>query len=387
MEPKFEKIEFIQIPVVPMKELKLNVDLEPIQSKLDSKFLDIKQRVNAAKQCFDNMKPAEFAKLSATVDAYYPLKYKIHEIGYEVSSNATLKIHELLFHYIPPPRQIGHRVFCNCELPGAMLYDIIKTFPECNWLASSYLESAGPTYHEILDDRYGLYKADKDRWIMGQQIEGTDKIISGDVTDVVVVKELARIVNTRLGGAMLYTSDAGFNVESDFDAQEEQTMMVNYGQVLSGLVTLSAGGILITKQYMISHPFNRSLIALLSTLFETLYITKPLTSRPMNSEIYLIGIGFKGISEELSSYLYSRLQHEYDYKLFIAPLCTVELETEKSMLDATNKIHGQQIRYIETSMKINENIEKYKKTCKTRAHLLSTLLFGEIFSTSTVSNQ
>jgi hypothetical protein len=48
------------------------------------------------------------------------------------------------------------------------------------------------------------------------------------------------------------------------------------------------------------------LIALVAGFFEETYITKPATSRPGNSEIYLIGKGFKGISTEMTEALTER---------------------------------------------------------------------------------
>ena len=463
----FEDIEFIEIAVIPNSISRLNIDLLPIPSKFDKDFELHRKNVNKAKKPFDSLTGEKFNKLSNMVYAYKFLKTMLLSVGYKVSTNATLKIHELLHRYVSD--RTNYTVFCNCELPGAMLYDIIKTFPDCNWLASSYLESTGATDHTLLQDTYKLYEQNKDRWIMGgplslvyetNKVGGTSKavetieagdasnaveasnagetskaieasepsraieaieasepsrvveaseasetvevvevgktggaseasntpdltnamggnLISGDVTDVVVVKAIAKIVHTRIpGGVRLYTSDAGFNIDKDYDTQEEQTMMVNYGQVLSGLVTLAPGGMLITKQYMFNHPFNRSLIALLSTMFDRLLIVKPLTSRPMNSEIYLVGIGARPISPETIEYMYSRLQYKYDYKEFIAPLCAISEDTERSIFHATNVIHGQQIRYIRDAMKITS---KDYDACKIRSRTLSNELFNKLF--------
>ena len=46
----------------------------------------------------------------------------------------------------------------------------------------------------------------------------------------------------------------------------------------------------------------------MASLFEETYITKPKTSRPLNSEIYLVGKRFKGISNELAKALLDRCE-------------------------------------------------------------------------------
>ena len=46
------------------------------------------------------------------------------------------------------------------------------------------------------------------------------------------------------------------------------------------------------------------LLWIISLLYDELIITKPYTSRPANSEKYVIGKGFKGISDELLDKLY-----------------------------------------------------------------------------------
>src|SRR5947209_17256698 len=43
-----------------------------------------------------------------------------------------------------------------------------------------------------------------------------------------------------------------------------------------------------------SRPFTAGLLAIVSTLFGEVYVTKPATSRPANSEVYVVGRGFKG---------------------------------------------------------------------------------------------
>ena len=175
---------------------------------------------------------------------------------------------------------------------------------------------------------------------------------TGDLTDAEVVAALAAAVHARFHGeetgASLYTSDAGIDVSSDFNRQEELTALLNYGQVLSGLLTLAPGGHLVSKQYTFFTPFSRSLIALLAALFDELYIVKPLTSRPSNSEIYLVGKGFRGIDAALAAALLARLAAyraaadttPSDWTPLLDPTLTADVDA--ALLRVARTLHGRQ---------------------------------------------
>ena len=68
-------------------------------------------------------------------------------------------------------------------------------------------------------------------------------------------------------------------------------------------MVLAPGGSFCTKQYTYFSPLNTSLIILLSNLFKEFYIIKPETSRPTNSEIYLLGKGYIGLLGNLENKL------------------------------------------------------------------------------------
>lgn len=68
-------------------------------------------------------------------------------------------------------------------------------------------------------------------------------------------------------------------------------------------MTLKKGGLLITKQYTYFNPFTVTLIALLTKIFDRLDINKPMYSKTMNSEVYIVGVGYKGYNNSSGSVL------------------------------------------------------------------------------------
>jgi hypothetical protein len=176
------------------------------------------------------------------------------------------------------------------------------------------------------------------------------------------VNTLGNAVHQRFSendGANLYTSDVGINIIDPNNAEEE-TASVNYGQVLSGLLSLAVGGHFVTKQFTFVTPFSRSLIAIVASLFEETYITKPKTSRPVNSEVYLVGKWFKGISPELAKALLDRCEA---YKTLNKLPTTwgsllqpeVLAKVDADILVAAQEVHGeQQVAFL------NEIAEAYR---------------------------
>ena len=119
------------------------------------------------------------------------------------------------------------------------------------------------------------------------------------------------------------------------------------GQVVSGLLSLAIGGHFVTKQFTFVTPFTRSLIAIVASLFDQTYITKPKTSRPLNSEIYLVGKGFKGISPELAQALLDRCEaYKASDKLWttwgsmLQPDILARVDAD--ILVAAQEVHGDQ---------------------------------------------
>ena len=274
-------------------------------------FQTIASEIAHAKSLLDRIKPHEYERLARNLDLYQGLKRRLcREYNVPVATNAMLKLYELLSQRELPLVPAGPmRAFCNAELPGAFLIALNqymggeRPHDEFEWLASSYLPDAT---NGALDDKYGLYANNREHWLIGD--EAGARALNGDLTDSAVVAALADAVHARFGaGATFYTSDAGIDVSADYNQQEVATAVLNFGQVICGLLSMAPGATLITKQYTWLTSFNRQLLMLLSALFEQLHIVKPVTSRPANSEVYIVGTGFLGIDEDASRKLLALL--------------------------------------------------------------------------------
>lgn len=98
------------------------------------------------------------------------------------------------------------------------------------------------------------------------------------------------------------TADGGFDFSSDFNNQEEQSFRLIACEVFTALNLQCQGGSFLLKVYDCFNDETLSILQVLQSAYKTMYIIKPLTSRPANSERYILCNGFKGLKN--TKYLY-----------------------------------------------------------------------------------
>jgi len=99
--------------------------------------------------------------------------------------------------------------------------------------------------------------------------------------------------------AHLITGDGGFDFSNDFNQQESMSFPLLYCQSLAALLSQKKGGMFILKFFDTYQTKTLQLINLLNTCYRKLYFIKPYTSRPGNSEKYLVCLNFlDNISKE-----------------------------------------------------------------------------------------
>lgn len=173
------------------------------------------------------------------------------------------------------------------EAPGnfilAFNHKLSSEYPQLEWIwnANSYISDPGTVY---LDDKYNLIKNYPDRWKYGAEC-------NGDITRISNIRDFSTLEKFDI-----VTSDVKFAPpQMNYDEEENCNSAVQLGQVLCALATLAQDGIAILKFLSIYESSTQSMIALLSMHFEKVYLTKPLSSKSQNSEIYIVGVGFTGL--------------------------------------------------------------------------------------------
>lgn len=109
---------------------------------------------------------------------------------------------------------------------------------------------------------------------------------SGDVCR----RHVARAFCQAVSGASLFTADGGFDLAGQFDKQEAISTNLIRAEIALGVACLEVGGCMVIKVYDMFLPATRAVVAVLCRCFDAAYVCKPCTSRPANSERYLVCI-------------------------------------------------------------------------------------------------
>lgn len=92
----------------------------------------------------------------------------------------------------------------------------------------------------------------------------------------------------------LITADGGFDFSADFNNQEDASIELIQKEIEMAVSLQKEDGAFILKIYDMFHEQTLEVIQGLINIYKSIYIVKPYTSRPANSEKYLICIGFTG---------------------------------------------------------------------------------------------
>ena len=279
-------------------------------------------------------------------------------------TNAWLKLYEMhnYFNLVKEADRITH--FANADLPGTWIkateYFIRQKYPNSyyEWRGSSLVPDVENKIN-ALGDSYGLWQNNRNKWIMNINA-GPNDADNGDTTRIANIHHMAaEIKKVSWTGVDMYTSDAGISVDFGtheslaYNDQEQLNIRITFGALLAGLETLKIGGSFVEKLYTFFKPFTYSLIYLASNFFEKFYICKPLTSKATNSEIYLVGLKFRGISAEWREYLEEQLDKIKDVIPLPSPIIpTIDPDELAKIIEAAKTIYTRQAEMIKSNVEI-----------------------------------
>lgn len=153
----------------------------------------------------------------------------------------------------------------------------------------------------------------------------------------------------------LITADGGFDFSQDFNNQETLSYQIIFCEIVMALSCQKIGGSFICKFFDMYYEMSYYFITLLGACYDEVLFCKPLTSRPANSEKYIVCRGFKGIEET------------YLKKLYII-VKNWELIKERNMF--VNRVFDSKIPIV-----ILENLKQYNKDfCDHQIHNIKNTL-------------
>lgn len=158
---------------------------------------------------------------------------------------------------------------------------------------------------------------------------------NGDAFDAQNQEEFRSLImkHTYGRGVHFMMSDGGFSVEGQENIQEILSKQLYLCQCLIALMIVRPGGHFVTKLFDLFTPFSIGLVYLMYKCFDSISIFKPNTSRPANSERYLICKRKRIDTERILSYLSEvnlllSLKDDNNDVIELVPLDILEADTE-----------------------------------------------------------
>jgi 23S rRNA U2552 (ribose-2'-O)-methylase RlmE/FtsJ len=128
--------------------------------------------------------------------------------------------------------------------------------------------------------------------------------LDSDITNPEIMEKfIADYTKSNKNGADLITADGGFNWK-DENYQEQEAYILLLAEIYCAVSVQKPGGSFVIKFFETFTELTVKMIEILRKFYTSVYITKPLLSRPSNSERYIVCMNFKKISnDKFNSYL------------------------------------------------------------------------------------
>ena len=151
------------------------------------------------------------------------------------------------------------------------------------------------------------------------------------------------------------TADGGFDFSIDFNSQEFLAQRLIFCEIVSAISVQKVGGCFVCKFFDTYSILSIRFIYILQCLYENVHIVKPLTSRPANSEKYIVACQFKGIDHNTLTEFYGIVKQWgnisnanlniidiYDFKM--------DLNFLRSIWDYNSSSMNAQVEYINKTL-------------------------------------
>ena len=144
-------------------------------------------------------------------------------------------------------------------------------------------------------------------WNKVRKIFATDSNIVIDYGNLYIMNDVCNYLKHFQGQkAHLVTSDGGFDYSTNFNGQEINSCQIIFSEIVVSLLALRKNGCFIVKVFDLFSITMLQLLYILYSNFERVYIYKPETSRPANSEKYVVCMYYK---DECSDKLKEKFLH------------------------------------------------------------------------------
>jgi 23S rRNA U2552 (ribose-2'-O)-methylase RlmE/FtsJ len=340
-----------------------------ISNSLSRYLSEIKEKITTREKEWDIFK--KYTNIYEYIHTCIPFKKKaVSKI--KPLSRSYFKMMELSisFQLIPPNTAIPLRTFHLAEGPGGFIEAVahLRKNPADQYYGMTIMDDTGSNTNIPAWKKSEYFLRTNPQVHIETGSDGTGNILSIDNY---------HHCRARYGSSMhMITADGGFDFSVDFNNQELAISKLLFAQTCFALSMQKKNGHFILKLFDCFHACTIDLLYLLSSFYQTVYITKPQTSRTGNSEKYLVCKHFLFENDE-SFYPYLRDAFYHAIHLNPESVCKRWISVPIPMyflyrIEECNSIFGQQqIENIHHTLSlIGKNIksDKIEHLIKTNIH-------------------
>ncbi|XP_058121931.1 cap-specific mRNA (nucleoside-2'-O-)-methyltransferase 2 [Anopheles ziemanni] len=308
-----------QFPSTPSSTLLPRVDtLYRCPPYLVPRLQEQKRKLNAVKSRLNDFEIGEWHQHSRKRSSLLPILNELrYRIRAEFVTQAFAKLYECVSAYELVDVALDQLYSVHlCEAPGAFVtglnhYIRLNCHPKIRW---HWFACTLNPYHEgnchgsmIPDDRFIRHTLDS--WCFG--VDGTGDIMVRENRDDIIAR------SKQWPEVNLVTADGSIDCLNFPEEQEERVSKLHFAEATLALSILAPGGHFILKMFTLFEHSSVNMLFLLNMCFDELHVFKPCTSKPGNSEVYLIAKHYRkpaGIEQYLDV-IYSNIQNS-SYTLF-----------------------------------------------------------------------
>ncbi|GIX64010.1 ribosomal RNA large subunit methyltransferase J protein [Babesia caballi] len=236
------------------------------------------------------------------------------EPGVELATNAWLKFYDILESYKvldtlkPDLATEGGvlRSFHISECPGGFIASLNHALKQRNSLAElAWQATSLNPYHEANSHRECLaedilYRETSNNWLNGADESGN---IMRTANIEYIWDRISRPSRFNKGKAPvlvdLVTADGSVDCQADPNNQEALTAPLKLAEVVCALGLMRVGAAFVLKMFTLFEESSLSIVALLSMCFKSVEVYKPHLSKSNGAEVYVVCLGFNGITSVL----------------------------------------------------------------------------------------
>jgi 23S rRNA U2552 (ribose-2'-O)-methylase RlmE/FtsJ len=232
--------------------------------------------LNLAKNAIDSVDQIEWTKIRKATNIYESPCNVGNIKNKKIVSRAFYKLWEILVDFDIPTKGDSFHI---CDAPGGFIQAMMAYKPNTIDLAF--------TVSLMSDDDQDVPQYNKSL-LSNKNVRVLETMNKNDITNCATIIDILKKMKP-CTNINVITGDGGITEKNgDYNNKEVNHLVLIASQILLGLSVLNNNGYFILKIFDIYTLDTVQLLMLLNGCFEEIYITKPNTSRPTNSEKYIV---------------------------------------------------------------------------------------------------